>query len=173
MRKIIDKEIEVRGNLSRKQIRDKVLQIFLEEPPGEGYDHEYHYHVETLEDGSRMFLKRPTRRFDFDFFIQIENWSGKGSHQEVYDDLDSKYRDNQEDFELLFKAIKDVHDGRDVDDILKECTKLRFRRGWTVELLLKLLKWMFILEDIYYWNYEGRDKLMRALDQTYRQPKLT
>lgn len=34
-----------------------------------------------------------------------------------------------------------------------------------VDVLLKVIKWMFIMEDIVYWNYPGRSMLYNALKE--------
>jgi hypothetical protein len=36
---------------------------------------------------------------------------------------------------------------------------------------LKVLRWFFILEDVDYWSYDGRDKLMRFIDTAFPDPK--
>jgi hypothetical protein len=33
------------------------------------------------------------------------------------------------------------------------------------EMLLKILKWLFIEQDITYWNYDGRQMLKMAIEQ--------
>ncbi len=33
-------------------------------------------------------------------------------------------------------------------------------------MLLKVLKWFFILEDVDYWNYNGRDELMDFIEKS-------
>ncbi len=161
-REEVARELDVRGDLTRAETRRRVIEAFLEENPGRA--HKYSYLVETFSDGSRMLLRRPTRRFDFDFKVIVEGWEGRGSHDEVYEDLRRKKQENPGQFESLMKAVKDVHSCRDVDGLLREY-ELDFQEGWSVELLLKLLKWYFILEDIFYWNYKGRNALMDAIQR--------
>jgi hypothetical protein len=153
-------KLTVNGNLSRRETRDCVIKVFLEEEPRI----KYRYHVETLSDNRRIFLERPTRRFDFDFKVEVDNWGARGTHEEIMIDLEEKAKENPRDFELLMEAIRQVHDCNDVDQILKNCT-VSFQKGWNTELLLKVLKWYFILEDTYYWNFQGRDKLMGAIEK--------
>jgi len=160
-------KLTVNGNLSRRETRDCVIKVFLEEEP----KIKYRYHVETLSDSRRIFLERPTRRFDFDFKVVVDNWNARGTHEEIMVDLEEKAKENPRDFKLLMEAIKQTHNCNDVDQILREC-KVSFQKGWSAELLLKVLKWYFILEDIYYWNYQGRDKLMGAIEKRLSQQKL-
>jgi hypothetical protein len=164
----IDDELTIRGRLTRKEIRDRVVLKFLEEQPGT----KYRYLVETLSDSRKMFLLRPTRRFDFDFKIEVENWHLRGTHEEILTDLKRKRRNNPRDFPKLMQVIRAIHTGDDVDQTLLVYKEARFP-GIETELLLKLLKWMFILEDIYYWNYKGRDKLMEFLESSLGQSELT
>lgn len=47
-----------------------------------------------------------------------------------------------------------------------EDSKLRtltFQTGYTAELLVKVIKWFFIEQDVTYWNYSGRAKLLHAI----------
>ena len=40
----------------------------------------------------------------------------------------------------------------------EEISKLTFTTGYSAEHILKVLKWLFIEQDIRYWNYSGRAK---------------
>ena len=168
-REKVYRKLIIKGDLSREEIRKKVINAFLEELPGERY--EYWYEVETLSDGRKIFLRRPTRRFDFDFKIIVEGMSVKGTHGDIVNDLKDKRSENEEKFKLLMKAINEIYDGKDVN-VAIEYFNLNFESGLSVELLLKLLKWMFILEDVYYWNYKGRQKLMDAIKDGLSQRSL-
>jgi len=55
----------------------------------------------------------------------------------------------------------------DVDKLLIKYPNLQasFQSGGKIETLLKVLKWMFIMEDIVYWNYDGRLKLHNFLKE--------
>lgn len=159
-RQIVEKQLTISGDLSRREIRRIVITKFLEEEPGSNSKVKYHYHVETLKDGRRMFLQRPTFRFDFDFKVEVENLVIRGTHKEILEDFKKKRKENPEGFAQLLQAVRRVHAGGDIESASNLVDNLKFQTGLTLELLLKLLKWMFILEDIYYWNYEGRNKLM-------------
>ena len=58
-----------------------------------------------------------------------------------------------------------MHACREPESILAVQTNLEFKSGWSVELLLKVLRWFFILEDVDYWNYNGRDELMGFIEK--------
>ena len=40
---------------------------------------------------------------------------------------------------------------------------LDFKSGFSCDLLVKTLKWLFIEQDIRYWNYSGRDMLGKGI----------
>lgn len=168
---IIKKILNIRGKLAREEIRRKVVSEFLNEPPGRGRDTEYRYYVETLPDGRKIFLKRPGIKFDFDFKVVAEKddklWPFGGTHGEIKEDLIKKSKENPQDFKLLLQTIKRVCDGDDVDSATASCSHLKFSSGLDIEFLLKVLKWMFVMEDVYYWDYEGRYKLMKALEKNF------
>jgi hypothetical protein len=69
----------------------------------------------------------------------------------------------------LIEAIKEIYSGseNDVDQVLTKYPYLQasFQSGAQIDVLLKILKWMFIMEDIVYWNYDGRAKLYNFLKE--------
>jgi len=171
-------ELKVSNELTRKEIRDKVIHKFLEESPGTGRDVEFRYYVEQLTDGRKIYLKRPTRRFDFDFKIEAEQ-GGKpyvftGEYEEIVEkDLCEKFSENPKAFKRFYGAIKSVHACEtNLDKLVEDCKGLTFHSGMDVEFLLKLLKWLFILEDVYYWNYAGRNELMNYIGETFESKLL-
>lgn len=40
-----------------------------------------------------------------------------------------------------------------------------FVSGYSSELIIKTLKWLFIKQDIRYWNYSGRDMLWDGIKE--------
>lgn len=52
-----------------------------------------------------------------------------------------------------------------MDKILEKYHNLNksFKKGAKVEILLKIVKWLFIMEDIVYWDNEGRSFLFNFL----------
>ena len=91
----------------------------------------YTYYVETLSDGNREYLTRQAfLNKGFDFVIRVENadYGHKGSYK----------------FEC--QDIKEI-----------EYSELHFESGLSPEHILKVIKWLFIEQDIAYWNYSGRN----------------
>lgn len=66
-------------------------------------------------------------------------------------------RDNKEEFEKLWKIIDNLYHclNNNVDEMLKE-TPISYKGEIALDILLKVIKWLFIMEDIIYWHYEGR-----------------
>ena len=156
----------IRADRNRETLRRKVVDAFLEELPGNVRRVRYRYRVETMKDGRKMYLVRPTgvRKGPMDFKVEVDDWESKGTHDDIRTDLLAKRRENPKRFRPLMKAIRDVHACREPSSILAARKDLSFKTGWSVELLLKVLKWFFILEDVDYWNYNGRDELMSFLE---------
>ncbi len=92
---------------------------------------------------------------------------GKGTHAEIEAEFKNKKRENNKAFAELLEVIEEMCNGSEtnVDKILEKRPRLQksFETGAKVEVLLKVLKWMFIMEDIVYWNYDGRMKLYNYL----------
>jgi hypothetical protein len=92
---------------------------------------------------------------------------GKGSHAEICLDFQNKKIENPEQFSDLKKALTKIYNcsKNDVDSLLKKYPNLQqsFQTGAKVDVLLKVVKWMFIMEDIVYWNYQGRSMLYKGI----------
>ena len=163
---------------SREELRKKAVDIFLSEKGGywEGevkHVTKYKYFVEKLKDGRRIFLLRPTfLNKGIDFQVWVEKMDGekdkRPGHKDIFNDLQIKKKENSNDVSLLLEAIDKVWNCKEPDEVLKEL-KVNFKEGFEVELLLKILKWLFIEQDITYWNYDGRGMLRKAIDEKLKQ----
>ena len=167
--------IVIKGNLTRHEIVRMVVNVFIQtEYENRGKGVRFNYPVEQLSNGSSLVIFRPAglRKWNFDFKVNVtpEMGLGKGTHAEIASDFRSKKKENEKGFVELLQAVEEMCTGleADVDQILKEHPNLRtsFQTGSDVEVLLKVLKWMFIMEDIVYWNYDGRMKLYNYLRET-------
>lgn len=158
---------------SREGLRKSVVSKFLSEPPGywkNGIKHvtRFKYLVEKLADGRRIFLLRPTYlNKGIDFQVWVERFDGiddkRPSHRHVFDDLKLKKKENPQDFSRMVQMIDDVWNCKEPDSVLGN-SKVVFQKGFPVDMLLKVLKWLFIEQDITYWNYDGRKMLRMAID---------
>ncbi|VVB81524.1 Uncharacterised protein [uncultured archaeon] len=161
----------------RKELRDAIVIKFLEEKGGywkEGVKHvtRFRYYVETLADGRRVFLFRPTHlNKGIDFQVWVEKFQddkdGRPSHKDVFADLKGKNIEDSKKCLELAELINRVWLCEDPDDVLKG-NSLVFKSGWSVEMLLKILKWLFIEQDITYWNYDGRGMLWSAIREAIK-----
>src|SRR5882724_5049860 len=162
------------GNGSRRQLSEWVIRKFLKEQPGTGKRElasKYIYFVETLTDGKRIYLTRPTRLKGFDFEIRVEGVnfaSGKKrstnrpSHSVVYEDLAKKKAENRKAYSDLFDLIEHIYNC-DLDITREDYARFKFRSGLPVDMLLKVIKWFFIEQDVTYWNYSGRAMFMSGV----------
>ncbi len=171
-------EVEFRlQGASRRELRDGAVTKFLEEKggywkDGKKYVTMYRYNVEKLRDGGRIFLLKPTflnKGIDFQVWVEgMKNGKdARPSHSDVFNDLKIKKKEDLKEFPKLMTLIERVWNCEEPDVILKS-SNLQFREGFSIELLLKILKWLFIEQDITYWNYDGRGMLKQAIDDVAR-----
>ncbi len=156
----------------REDLRNKTVLKFLTEKKGYikdslKYVTRYKYYVETLKDGRRIYLLRPTfLNKGIDFQVWLEKYDNekdkKPSHKGVIEDLLLKHKEKPAEYNNLIKAIDRVWNCEEPDKVLKDYS-FSFSKGLSVEALLKILKWLFIEQDITYWNYDGREMLKRAI----------
>jgi len=171
-RKIICDMIEIKGSLTRHEIVQKIINIFINKEYKErGKGVQFCYPVEQLPDSNQLFIIRPggLRKWNFDFKVNVtpEVGLGKGTHGEIATDIRNKQHENPQKFSQLLQAINKIfkRSESDVNKVLVKYPDLQtsFQTGAKIEVLLKVLKWMFIMEDIVYWNYEGRAFLYNFL----------
>ena len=60
----------------------------------------------------------------------------------------------------LISVLEDVYNCK---DICQEEIMIDFVSGYSSELIIKTLNWLFIEQDIRYWNYSGRDMLWNGI----------
>lgn len=166
---ITRKIIAIKGSLARHDIVKKVVNTFIKaEYHKKGKGIKFKYPVENLPDGS-LFIARPGHKKNFDFKVEVpvELGLGEGSHIEIARDLRKKEQENQQKFEELLDAITMIYNclENDVNKILTMYPHLNesFKTGAKVEVVLKVVKWLFIMEDIVYWDNEGRAFLFNFL----------
>lgn len=174
------KEIEMKllEHFTRRKVREFVVNKFLKEEPGTGTINNatrYKYLVNIPNIDRKIYLKRPANlKLGFDFQIWVENWKRKGvdkmpKHQDIINDLSVKQKENNQQFRYLLKAIewlfKCKADKEIVEDL--ENKKINFNEGEELKILLRVIKWMFIEQDIRYWNFSGRNKLKSYIFSTF------
>lgn len=161
---------------NRNDVRMRVINEFANETPGQG-DGEaasrYTYYVETLADGRRVYLRRPAfMHVGFDFVVKVENSNfaapnkrarNAPSHQDIISDLEMKRSSNPAEYARLYALIEKVYACHDVAD--NELQLPIFSTGFSTEAIVKILKWLFIEQDIRYWSYSGREMLWSGIPE--------
>jgi len=163
---ITGQSIEIKGSLARHKIVKKVVNAFIKtEYRKKGKGVVFRYPVERFTNGQLLYIVRPGHKKNFDFKVDVAVNCGfeKGSHEEIALDLRGKNSKGPRKFKKLWQAIAEIYHCKesDVGVILKKCGGLKrpFKSGAKLELLLKVIKWLFIMEDIVYWDNEGRSFL--------------
>ena len=162
--------IKVEGDLARHQIVKKVVNTFIRvEHSKKGKGIAFKYPVEILPDNQLLYIARPGHKKNFDFKVEvvINHGLGEGTHKEIANDLRKKRKENKQKFNILLKAVAEIYHctENDADIVLKKYRSLKnsFQKSGEVESLLKIIKWLFIMEDIVYWDNEGRTFLFNFL----------
>lgn len=187
--RILCNEISIKGAMQRTEIVKTILNIFIGiENNQRGRGVQFWYPVEDLSikigeipepkpiedfllNTNKLFIKRPggLQKWNFDFKVIVTPDMNmlRGTHADVVNDILTKKKENKEASNDLLKALEEICNctENDVDKVLAGFPKLSnaFRSGAKVDVLLKVLKWMFIMEDIVYWNYDGRMKLFNHI----------
>lgn len=159
---------------ARNEVRMRVIDAFSREVAGKGKGDlasKYTYFVETLKSGNRVYLKRPARFHNgFDFVVCVENtnyaqagkrWRNYPRQDDIIADLKRKRRNNSQMYSRLYLLIDKVYNCCDVTD--DEMEDISFAVGFPVDSIIKIVKWLFIEQDIRYWNYSGRAMLFSAI----------
>lgn len=150
---------------SRNEVRLRVVNQLSSEQSGSTIDTErYTYYVETLSDGNRVYLRRPANlHYGFDFLVCVENMNyalpgqrrrNYPKHDDFGVDLRAKKAENPAMYARLYELLKKVFECHDVTE--EEMQDINFESGFAVDHILKTIKWLFIEQDIRYWNYSGR-----------------
>jgi hypothetical protein len=166
-----EKTINISNEGTRREVRERVVREFLDEESGEGkgdLTSKYIYTTEILADGKRVLLTRPAfLNKGFDFVIRVEGVNfgeGKGRRRDnptlmdIVEDLEKKKANNPNLYDQLFDLIRLTFNCREIpNEIYRE---MDFGVGYSVEMVLKVIKWFFIEQDMTYWNWSGRSMLM-------------
>jgi len=163
---------------SRKELRRILVSQFVEEQPGKGKRElasKYRYNVETLTDGRRVYILRPAYlNKGFDFTVHVENTVFKKlgtdlpTHDDIFEDLRAKKSQSNQLWKTLYEGIESVYDLQEPDVIISGISDISFNKGFPLDLILKVIKWFFIEQDMTYWNWSGRAMFMsgvRALNE--------
>ncbi len=150
----------------RVKIRDAMLEHWMREKPGTTQVRNiYRYNVETLADGSGIYLLRPARLnkgCDFviycENFLKFKNGNPKPPQQRTLTEELEKLASLSANHKTeILAALRRVWDCEDVEVVVTDL-KL-FRGSIAAERSLKLAKWLFIEQDVTYWTESGRQMI--------------
>lgn len=160
--------------------RNQIIREFIKEQPGTTTSVTvYYYFVETLAGGKRIYLKRPTSlNKGVDFEVRVEDTffrygkhgnilstGNRPSHNDIAHDLIQKKGENPTEFTRLKTLLDKIYYCQLIDNA--EYTTFSFTSGHSVEIIFKSLKWLFIEQDVTYWNRSGRAMLYESLSQIW------
>src|SRR3989344_5028672 len=164
---------------NRNTLRSFVINEFLKEQPGTGNKEltsVCRYDAEELSDGRKVYLTRPAYlNKGFDFVVNVEGMifpNGKTNprHEDIFSDINLKIAAVPQEMVPVFKQqmlemIEKIFYGVEADLIMENFElEEEFHRlpGLDYELILKVIKWLFIEQDICYWNWSGRGMLIKG-----------
>ncbi len=155
---------------TREEYHKKLIMLFLEEKHGTSEEWNYYdYYVETGKNGKRVSLHRPAyKNKGMDFEVRVEDYQfrygkygniistgNRPKHDEIWADVYNKVVENSEDGQKLKGLITQVYNCEEPnEDIITSC---RFTTGLPLDLLLYTIKWLFLEQDMTYWNQSGRE----------------
>lgn len=160
---------------SRAELRNFIVNKFLKELPGTGRGEnisKYRYEVKHFDDGKILYLERPAYlNKGIDFLIRVEGYnfreSGRGikqnapRQQEIISDLQLKKAHNENAYENLKREIDNIYNIRTYNFDTHEFDGV----GIPTALLLEVVKWLFIEQDVTDWNFSGRAMLKDGIDE--------
>lgn len=171
---------------NRSAIRREIVQLFLNESPGTGKKANssiYNYTVESYS-GLNIILMRPGRiNNGFDFIVKCDAFYFKSkpnkngtsrkiaspSHDNIIKILTQVRNSNTTHYDTNIKPlVVDMYNCRPLTVNRLPLASFIDDYGVTrpVEIILYILKWLFIEQDITYWNYSGRDMLYGILQNS-------
>lgn len=154
----------------RTEIRKEIINIFLKEMPGTGreeFTSRYHYIVKR-KGNKEVYLKRPAQfnnGFDFTLNVSNTNFNPSGrrttrpTHGNIIDDLNLKKKTNSNLFKELKLQVDKIYNCKEPDKV-----DYNFGVGLDSLILLECIKWLFVEQDVTYWNYSGRSMFYEGIN---------
>lgn len=152
--------IKISEPIGRFEIIKKVVNAFIDfEKDKKERGIEFRYPVEDLSNAEKLYIHRPGVKWNFDFKVEIPINCGleEGRHDQIAWFLRRIKKQEKEKFNKLWEMISNLYHckNNDVDSMLRE-NPISYEENPKPHILLKVIKWLFIMEDIIYWHYEGR-----------------
>lgn len=165
---------------TRETIRYELINLFLKERSGLDIDSDgtrptYKYIVENLSPYI-IYLKRPAYlNKGFDFIVNVENMYFKNgdkkkhrnpSHEDIINILLWYKNNNPKFYPEIQQYIQMIYNCQNIDiSLTNRLPPFINYNGERIPIILILycVKWLFIEQDITYWNYSGRNMLFSYL----------
>jgi hypothetical protein len=161
---------------SRIESRREIVELFLNEQCGTGkgeLSSKYEYTVEKYDNLS-VVLKRPAPlNKGFDFIVHINGMYFKSSrrhtnpsHNDIIQTLQGiKSSISEQQYAYIKNSITNVYNLQEFD--ISSITDILFvdcdNHQRPVVIIILAIKWLFIEQDVTYWNWSGRAMLMNGL----------
>jgi len=181
-------------NEKRKNLRDQLVDYFKEENPGTGRREESTRHIYCVSNSNNntVYLQRPAmlnKGFDFtvnssniDFFAPTERNNQRITktprHDSLFFPIDYLMNNNNIVFNRFMLAIEQIflcmdtevieNDYADILNIIINYSPIdNINLSIDIKTLLYTIQWLFIEQDITYWNFTGRYMLYKGLSERY------
>ncbi|MHC5311036.1 hypothetical protein ACYSNM_13415 [Myroides sp. LJL116] len=156
---------------NRANLRKQLINIFLDETPGTGKGENCSRYKYTMYDNNihKVYLKRPAQfnnGFDFTIHVTDINFNPNGkrtnrpTHGNILEDLAEKKRENPKLYLILIKEITKLYNCQEYS-----LQGLIFATGLSLDILCETIKWLFVEQDVTYWNYSGRAMFYNAIQE--------
>ena len=161
------KPINIRGKIKRHEIVRRVLNAFIDnEYKKKGKGVYFIYPVENVGEDHELCIARPGHKKNFDFKVQVEEWHkiSEGSHDDIAEAVRSLKYSSVRRFNKFWEVLEIIYlcEESNVEKAIEKGPRKTKLPRRLVDIL-KIIKWMFIMEDILYWDNEGRAFLFNAL----------
>jgi len=163
---------------SRQAVRAVMLQHWTKENPGSAHTRNtYRYNVETLANGTKIYLTRPTRLnkgCDFVIYaeypiVRFKNGNAKPPKQsDIHAELSRLIKLYPSGKSSLLRGVQEVWECHDVNKAVQRvCASFPADAHLDIERLLKIAKWLFIEQDVTYWTESGREMLRNSIQKDF------
>ncbi len=169
-----NKNLNLPTNLTtRQQIREWLILEFLKEEAGLGTKElstKYIYTVEQCDTGNSIEIRRPANlNKGMDFSVHVTHiqfrttgaFKDRPKHQEIIDDLIAKKNHDTKTYEKLANILQEIYDCQNPKNI-----DINIPAGLlSCEEVCLAIKWLWIEQDVTYWNFSGRAMLYQSLKE--------
>lgn len=157
---------------TREGLRAEIIKIFLLENPGLGrgdLSTKYRYIVSRYNN-HEIYLQRPAQfnnGFDFTVHVSGINFNPVGrattrpTHDNIIQDLNEKKLESPTDYILLKQQVDSIYA---CNSNHNDWNSFNFQNGLPAPILLHCIKWLFVEQDVTYWNYSGRKMLFDMIN---------